>query len=227
MIGTTRAAAVSAALLAVVFAGRGVEARRSPQDVVEKLSGTWVLNRDLSTGFGKAAPGRGRGPAPAPGSLSQGPLFAMAAAPQRGGGGGGRGGGGAPNDATDMTPQQRAEQAAMRQLEQISERITIKASAGSVTFTDGGERTYAINDKASTIEVGGTSVKVKSKWDKKVLRQEFNNSQAKLIQTWGLDEAGHLVLTMKVESMTLNLGAGADHPTALVSQEQKAVFDRQ
>ena len=70
-------------------------------------------------------------------------------------------------------------------------------------------------------------MKVKSKWDKKVLRQEFTNSQAKLTQTWGLDDAGHMVLTMKVESMTVNLGAGADRPTALVSQERKAVFDRQ
>ena len=135
---------------------------------------------------------------------------------------------GAPNDATDMTPQQRAEQAAMRELEQISDRITVKASADSVTFVDTrGERTYAVNDKASPIEVGGTSVKVKSKWDKKVLKQEFSNSQAKLTQTWGLDDAGHMVLTMKVESMTVNLGAGADRPTALRSQEQKAVFDRQ
>ena len=34
------------------------------------------------------------------------------------------------------------------------------------------------------------------------------------------------VLTAKVESMTLNLGAGADRPTALVNPDQKAVFDR-
>ena len=125
---TTRAAALSAAVLAMMLAGAAVEARKQPQDVAAKLSGTWVLNRDLSSGFGKPAPGRGRGASPSSGPGRPGALFAMAAAPQRGGGGGG----GAPNDATDMTPEQRAEKAAMRELEQISDRITIKASADSV-----------------------------------------------------------------------------------------------
>ena len=113
----------------------------------------------------------------------------------------------------------------MRQLQQIDERITIKASADSVTFVDArGERTYAINDKTSTIDVGGSAVKVKSKWDKRVLKQEFNNTQAKLVETWGLDDADHLVLTAKVESLTL--GAGADRLTTLVTPDRKAVFDR-
>ena len=205
-------AALSAALVGVVLAGRGVEARQAA-DVAARLSGSWVLNRDLSTGFGGR--GRGRGGAARP-------LFAVASPVQRGGAGA------TPRDDTDKTPEQRAEEAAMWQLEQISDRITIKASADSVTFVDArGERTYAINDKTSTIEVGRTSVKVKSKWDKKVLKQEFTNSQAKLVQTWSLDEAGHMVLTMKVESMVLNLGAGADRPQTLVTPEQKAVFDRQ
>jgi hypothetical protein len=47
------------------------------------------------------------------------------------------------------------------------------------------------------------------------LKQEFSNTQAKLIQTWGVDEAGRLLLTAKLESMTL------------VTPERKAVFDRQ
>jgi uncharacterized protein YnzC (UPF0291/DUF896 family) len=209
----TRIAAVLAMLAGVVVAEHGVEARQ-PADVAAKLSGTWVLNRELSTGFGASGRGRGRGTPPGlqrPGSPT-GALFAVAGIPQRGGGRGG----GAATDSTDLTPEQRAEQAAMRELEQIADRITIKASADSITFVDPrGERTYAINDKGSSITVGGTSVKVKSKWDKKVLRQEFNNPQAKLTQTWGLDDAGHMVLTMKVESLTL------------VTPDQKAVFDRQ
>jgi hypothetical protein len=211
----TKFAAPFVALVGVMVAGPGVDARQ-PADIAAKLSGSWVLNRDLSSGFG----GRGRGRA---GGAPARPLFAVAAPLQRGGGAGST-----PRDATDKTPEQRAEEAAMQQLERISDRITIKASADSVTLVDArGERTFAINDKTSTIDVGGTSVKVKSKWDKKVLRQEFTNSQAKLVQTWGLDDAGHMVLTMKVESMTLNLGAGADRPSVLVTPEQKAVFDRQ
>jgi hypothetical protein len=181
-----------------------VEAGTLTQDLAAKLSGTWILNRDLSTGF--RAPGRGRG-----GAAYSGTMFAAAVAAQRGS----RGGGAVSNDPTDLTPEQRAEQAAMRQLQQIDERITIAASAESVTFTDArGERAFAVNDKTSTINVGGSGVKVRSKWDKHVLKQEFSNTQAKLVQTWGLDEADHLVLTARIESMTL------------LTPERKAVFDR-
>ena len=196
MSGTvTRAAALSAALLAGVF-GQG------PQELADKLSGTWVMNRELSTGF--AAPARGRGGEP---RLSRArALFATAAPAQRGGGG----------DASDLTPEQRAEQAAMRQLQQIDSRITIKASATEVTFIDSrGEQTFAINDKSATIIKSSAPVKVKLKWEKQGLRQEFSNSQAKLVQTWSLDGANHLVMTAKIESLTL------------LTPERRAVFDRQ
>ena len=96
-----------------------------------------------------------------------------------------------------------------------STRVVIKASADSITFVDPrGERTFAINDKTSKFDVGGSPVSVKSKWDKNALKQEFSNTQAKLVETWSLDEAGHLLLTAKVESMTL------------ITPEQKAVYDR-
>jgi hypothetical protein len=157
----------------LVFSVGIVGAQKAPpSDLAAKLSGTWVLNRELSPGFRAPAPGRRGGGA--------GPLFAVAGlAGQRGG----RGGGGA-SDASDLTPQQLAEQAAMRQLQMITEKVVITASAETVTFTDSrGERTYAINDKSMKIEVAGASVNVKSKWDKNVLKQEFSNTQAKLIET--------------------------------------------
>jgi hypothetical protein len=211
MSGTlTRVAALSAAALAMVFAGRAVDVAsaqaeaRQPADVAAKLSGTWVLNRDLSPEF--VPSGRGRG-GPRPGAL-----FAATglAAPQRGGGGGG-----GASDASDLTPEQRAEQAAMRQLQQIDARITIKATADAVTFTDArGERTYAVNGKSSEIFVASSPVKVKSKWDKQVLRQEFSNPQAKLVQTWSVDQEDRLMLTAKVESLKL------------VTPPRVAVFDR-
>lgn len=198
------ASAVGAMML--VFSVGIVGAQKAPPaDLAAKLSGTWVLNRELSPGFRAPAPGRRGGGA--------GPLFAVAGlVGQRGG----RGGAGGASDASDLTPQQLAEQAAMRQLQQITEKIVITASAETVTFADTrGQRTYAINDKSTKIEVAGATVNVKSKWDKTVLKQEFSNTQAKLIETWGLDEAGRLVLTAKVESMTL------------LTPEQKAVFDKQ
>jgi hypothetical protein len=198
------AALLAAALCYLGVAGGTVEARQ-PADIAAKLTGTWVLNRELSTGFGPAGRGRGRGDAP---------RFALAAPAMSQRGGGGRGGGGI-SDASDLTPEQRAEQAAMRQVQQIADRMTIKASADSVTFIDSrGERTFAVNDKTSTLDVGGSPVKVKSKWDKRVLKQEFSNNQAKVVETWDLDDADRLVLTAKVESLNL------------VTPDRKAVFDR-
>jgi hypothetical protein len=189
----------------VMIAGAVPRAQKlTPADLAGKLSGTWVLNRDLSTGF--RSPGRRGGAA-----LLGASVFAQRG---RGGGGGGRDSG--TNDPNDLTPEQRAAQAAMRQLQQVAERIVIKASAESVTFTDTrGERTFAIDDKASRIDVDGSPVNVKSKWDKNALRQEFSNPQAKLAETWSVDDAGRLVLTAKLESMTL------------MTPDEKALFDRQ
>src|SRR5436190_20788850 len=209
MSGTmTRAAARSAAMLAILLAGSALDLSAGGQDPAAKLTGTWVLNRELSSGF--AAPGRGRGRG---GQQRPGARFATAnatMAAQRGGGGG------FGNEASDLTPEQRAEQAAMRELQQIDSRVTITASATEVTFKNTlRENTFAINDKTATVFISSSPVKVKVKWDKQALRQEFSNTQAKLVQTWSVDSADRLIMTAKVESMTL------------VTPERKAVFDRQ
>jgi hypothetical protein len=217
----TSGSGTAAALLSAALLGMGLA------DLQDKLSGTWVLNRELSTGFRAPAPGRGRGAGPPLARLRR-PSAVFAMAPSTQGRRGGSGGGGVPADASDLTPEQRAEQGAMQRLQQLDDRITIKASANAVTFVDArGERTYAINDKTSTIVVDGSPVKVRSKWDKQVLKQEFSNTQAKLVQTWGIDDADRLVLTAKVESMTLGVGASADRITTVVTPERKAVFNRQ
>src|SRR5204863_8300337 len=107
--------------------------------------------------------------------------------------GGGAAGGGA-NDARDLTPDQRAEQAAIQQLQQITDRMSITASADTITFTDTrGQRTFEINDKSTKINGSGAAVTVKSKWDKNTLKQEFSNSQANLTEMWSVDDSGHLV----------------------------------
>jgi hypothetical protein len=103
----------------------------------------------------------------------------------------------------------------MRQLEQIAEEITILATADTITFKDvRGERTYGIEDKTVKMDVGDAKISVRSKWDKTVLKQEFSTPERKLTHTWALEQGEHLVLTAKVESMTLR------------TPEQKAVFDR-
>jgi hypothetical protein len=202
-----RGVAVALALGAMTFGGGLSAQKASPADLAAKLSGTWTINRELSPGFAAPA-GRGR-------RGGGGALFAVAGiAGQRPGSV--PGGGGSGNGPGDLTPEELAGMEAMRQLQQIAPTITIKATAESVTFADPrGEQTYTINDKNSTIDVAGSKITAKNKWDKATLRQEFSNSKSKLIRTWEVDDSNRLVLKAKLESMSM------------MSTEVKAVFDRQ
>ncbi|MEO8075262.1 MAG: hypothetical protein ABI818_02970 [Acidobacteriota bacterium] len=179
--------------------------KTSPADAAAKLTGSWKLNREMSPQV--TDPGRGGG------RRGGAPAFAIAGmVPQRGGGRGGS----SPDTAADLTPEQRAGQAALRTLQQVAEVITIKATADSVSIADGtGERTYAIDGKNARLVIGEATISEKSRWDKATLRQEFWNPERKLIKAWEVDESGRLVLKVRVESMTLN------------SSDVKAIFDRQ
>jgi len=197
------------AITSLALAGTGLHAQKAaPSDVAARLNGTWKLNRELSDSM--TDPGsRGR--------RGGGALFAFAGSPAPQRGGGGRGGGGdAPTTSADLTPEELAAQAAIRQLQAVPEVITIKAAADSVSFTDSrGERTYPVNGKKVTIDMANAKVNVKSGWDKSSLKQEFSTPKASLTQTWQVDDSNHLVLKTKVESLTM------------VSREVKTVFDRQ
>ena len=74
---------------------------------------------------------------------------------------------------------------------------------------------FAIDNKKATIESNGAKVEVKTKWDKLAVRQEFATAQTRLVRTWEADDEGHVVLKVRVESMTMT------------SKEVKAVYDRQ
>jgi hypothetical protein len=201
-----KSVAVAVALGAMTFAGGLSAQKASPADLAAKLSGTWTINQELSPGFAAPA-GRGR-------RGGGGPSFAIAGIAGQRPGSVPRGGDA--NGPGDLTPEEMAGIQAMRQLQQIAPTITIKATAESVTFADPrGEQTYTINDKNSTIDVAGSKITAKNKWDKATLRQEFSNSKSKLIRTWEVDDSNRLVLKAKLESMTM------------MSTEVKAVFDRQ
>ena len=198
-------AALVATSLAVTWSGLQAQ-KTSPAEVAASLSGTWKLDRDLSDSI--SAPGRG-------GGRGGGALFAIAGSTQRGGRGGG-GGGESPSTNADMTPEELAAQAAVRQLQSVPETITIKATADSVSFNDSrGERTYPVNGKKTTVDIAEAKVNVKTSWDKATLKQEFSTPKTNVTQTWQVDESHHLVLKTKVESMTM------------VSKDVKIVFDKQ
>ena len=183
----------------------GLEAQKtSLAEVAASLSGTWKVNRDLSDVMSDPVRGR-RG----------GALF-TAAIPvgQRGGRGGG--GADAPNTNADLTPDELAAQAAIRELQRVAEIITIKATVDSISFSDTrGERTYPVNGKNVSTDIAGAKVNVKSSWDKNGLKQEFSTPKASFKQTWEVDQNNRLVLKAKLESLTM------------VSKEVKTVFDRQ
>jgi len=192
----------TALTIAGVTAGAGAQ-KLSPSEAATRLSGTWVLNQELTSGF-RAPGGRGGG---------RGGSLRMAVAPafgQRGGTGPSTA-----SDATDLSPAERAAMAAMRELQQLAEIITIKATPEQVMFEDArGQRSHVLDGKAVKITLAGTEVSTKSRWDKAVLKQEFSTAQSKLTQTWEVDANGRLVLVAKVESLRLR------------TPDQKAVFDR-
>ena len=205
------------ALGAIAVTGTGlivgaVAQKLTPAEAAARLSGTWTINRELTSGFNAAGRRGGRGGG---GNFSLGGNAARfgptASYAQRGGGTGPS----TASDMSDLSPAERAEMAAMRELQQLAEVITIKATAEQVAFEDArGQRTYVIDNKNTKITVAGSEVNTKSRWDKAILRQEFSTPSSKLIQTWEVDENGRLVLTAKVESLRL------------MTPEQKAVFDR-
>lgn len=211
----TARAAVAALLLAAPPPSTLTAQGTTPADVAAKMTGRWKLNESLSPGLSNA-PGRGRA-----GGAGRGALFAMAApapALQRGGGrgGGGGGGGGAGDASSPLMSSEVAAQAALDVVQQIPSEVTITAGADSVEFVEPrGSLVFKADGKNGTVEVPGGSIKVKSRWDKGSLRQEFSSTQRILKRAWSVDESGHLILTQHVESV------------AMTTKEVRAVFDRQ
>jgi hypothetical protein len=208
--GTASVVLVMMASTWIVLAQEG-----TPGDIAAKMSGNWKLNLELSPSV--AAPGRsgGRG-RPQGGGAS---LAAGLAPLQRGGGrggGGSRGGDAGGEGGAEIPPEEIIAQRVLQAFQQVPTDVTIAATPASVSFKDPtGQGTFAIDGKTVVMTIEGSKIKVKSKWERASLKQEFSTSRRKVIRAWSLDAAGHLVLAMKVESMMMN------------TIETRAVFDRQ
>ena len=64
---------------------------------------------------------------------------------------------------------------AMRELQQIAELVSIKATETDIAFADArGQRSYMLDGKGVKIVAAGTDVSVKSRWDKAIVKQEFS-----------------------------------------------------
>ena len=203
------------ALAAILLAGPGLATPRTqggaPAELAAKISGRWRLNQSLSPGLAEP-PARGRS-----GGAGRGALFAVAAPAfqrgGRGGGGGGTSGGGA--DSPIMS-EELAAQAALDVIRQVPAELTITAGADSVEFVEPrGRSQFKIDGKNATVEVPGGTIKVKSRWDRGTLRQEFSSAQRTLKRSWSIDDQAHLVLTQHIESINV------------MTKDARAVFDRQ
>jgi hypothetical protein len=132
---------------------------------------------------------------------------------QRGGRGGsepGAGEAGAPVPVEEL-----AAQRVLQGFQEIPTDVSIIATADAVTVKENsGQGTFAVNGKTIEIPIDGATIKVKTKWDREELKQEFWSVRQKVIRTWNLDPSGHLILTVKVETM-------------MKVPDVRAVFDRQ
>ena len=203
------------ALAALLLAGPGLATPRTqggaPADLAAKISGRWRLNQSLSPGLAEP-PARGRS-----GGAGRGALFAVAApAFQRGGRGGGGGGASGGGADSPIMSEEVAAQAALDIIQQIPSELTITAGADSVEFVEPrGPSQFKIDGKNATVEVPGGRIKVKSRWDRGTLRQEFSSAQRTLKRSWSIDDQAHLVLTQHIESINV------------MTKDARAVFDRQ
>ena len=203
------------ALAALLLAGPGLATPRTqggaPAELAAKISGRWLLNQSLSPGLAEP-PARGRS-----GGAGRGALFAVAApAFQRGGRGGGGGGASGGGADSPIMSEEVAAQAALDIIQQVPSELTITAGADSVEFVEPrGRSQFKIDGKNATVEVPGGTIKVKSRWDRGTLRQEFSSAQRTLKRSWSIDDQAHLVLTQHIESINV------------MTKEARAVFDRQ
>lgn len=185
--------------------------KTSSADVAKRMSGTWTINRDLSSTFGGAdgsGRGRSRGGGGAHDALFQQRLPAGFRAnptntePT-------------PEGAGDLTPAALAERTAMRQVEEIALTLTITATADRVSIEDErAEETCAIDGKTDKVRTFGVYMDVRCKWEKDRLRQEFSTTRGKLTRVWSVDDNGRLVLKATLE--------GLDRTTP----DATAVYDR-
>jgi len=174
-------------------------------DVAAKLTGRWILNPSLSD-----QPAAGRG-----GRSGGGAAFALAPGVQRGA----RGGNVAepPPQMPGLTPAESAAQQALAVVQQFPPEMTIEATATEVKFVEPrGDSVFQVDGKNTAIDVPGGTIKVKSRWDRGGLRQEFSSTQRVLHRTWSIDATGkQLTLKQRME------GIGTS------GKETQAVFDRQ
>lgn len=161
----------------------------SPQPAPQRLSGVWVLNKDISSKppAPPATSDRGGDPAGDPGG-------------DRGGGGGRRGGfgGGPPPGGRGPSGDEDSAKARTltQEIGQSPDRLTLVLSDAmlSITDSDGVSRRFLVNGKTEKVAIAGYSVEVKSRWKDESLEQEFKTGTGTIVRTFETTTNGNLLL---------------------------------
>jgi len=200
---------VGLAILLLAGSGLGPAPQApAPGELAARMTGRWKLNRELSPDLAKPGPGRGR--------RGGGPSFAVApGVPQRGGRGD-SGAGELRGEMPAVTEAEAAAQAALAAIQEVPPELTIEATLAAMTLTEPrGPSLFQIDGKDAKVEVPGGVIKVKSKWDRASLRQDFSSAMRKLTRSWSVDSNDRLVLNQRVEGISLK------------RTDVQAFFDRQ
>lgn len=199
------------ALAILLLAGSGLGAvpqAPGPAELAARMTGRWKLNRELSPDLAKPGPGRGR--------RGGGPSFAVAPGVLQRGGRGDGGTGELRGEMPAVTEAEAAAQAALAAIQVIPPELTIEATAAAMTLTESrGPSVFQIDGKDAKVDVPGGVIKVKSKWDRASLRQDFSSAMRKLTRSWSVDANGRLVLNQRVEGISVK------------RTDIQALFDRQ
>ena len=195
-------------------------AAAAPQTkVTPDLTGTWVLNRDLTD-----RPGQGGGDGSGGGSSRRGPgggmgrPGGMGGMGGMGGRGGGFGGGGMP-DREEMERMRATMEAVMRSPERL---IIVKADPGLIVTDEEGVSTrLALDGSKETGAVNGVTFESITKWEDGKLRVERKfKSGLKLVETYALSMDPHLLtVSARVEGGRMG---GASRTTNRVYEPRDA-----
>ena len=157
-----------------------------------RLSGAWVLNKDLSDGSAPAftAPPEGGAPGGRGGGMGPG-----------GTGPRGPGSGGAPGGAPNPEEMKKM-QALMEELLAAPARLTITVEDAAVTFVlpDGRTQRYATSGKKEKHQLDSASVETVTKWERSALLRETTGGGLNVRETYTVSaRSRQLEVTVKVE----------------------------
>jgi hypothetical protein len=166
----------------------GVQAQSQSPGDVSQILGAWTINKDLSDlGVGPAGRGDSRG----------GGRGGFGGGFPGGGGGAGRGQGGGEQNREDM----ERRLAALRDIVDAPEHLTIVQSNTMVIVTTGDGRTTRLSPTGEKVKDESTDIERRTKWEGGKLVSEIRGDAGRITETYSADPTHHeLTVIVRVEA---------------------------